>query len=297
MFLFKPSTREFTRQARQQKFSFGHWLHGIIYLVFPYFYIGNAVGARRPMRVYRWFEVRLRRLFNRPDDGSAGIAFAHTYHGKVVPLETAKKLVQINQPVNVSYPVQVIPYTTARDLILQDPDHIVLLDCPCRVARENACLPLDVCVIVGEPFAGMVLEHHPKRARRISGPEAVEVLEAEERRGHVHHAFFKEAVLNRFYAICNCCSCCCGAMQAMREGSPMLASSGYLSVRDANLCKNCGTCADSCQFDAIQRVDGQMQVDEALCMGCGVCVSHCEKGALSLQLAPQKGVPMVVSSR
>ncbi|HZU86590.1 MAG TPA: 4Fe-4S binding protein [Anaerolineaceae bacterium] len=295
MFLFKPSTRAFTREARKIKgFTLAHWLHGYLYLAFPYAYIGNGVGARRPMRAFRWLERHYRRLFHRPDDGSAGIAFAHAYHGKVVPLETAKKLVQIDQPVSVSYPEQVIPYKTARDLILQGSDPIVLLDCPCRVARKDPCLPLDVCLIVGEPFAGMVIEHHPRRSRRIERAEALDVLEAEERRGHVHHAFFKDAMLGRFYAICNCCSCCCGAMQAQRAGAPMLASSGYLSVRDAELCKNCGACAEVCQFDAIQRVDGRMQVDEALCMGCGVCVSRCEHGALQLVLAPEKGVPMEV---
>jgi hypothetical protein len=26
--------------------------------------------------------------------------------------------------------------------------------------------------------------------------------------------YYKDAMLGRFYAICNCCACCCGAMQA-----------------------------------------------------------------------------------
>jgi ferredoxin len=30
-------------------------------------------------------------------------------------------------------------------------------------------------------------------------------------------------------------------------------------------------------------------------MGCGVCVSKCEQGALSLQLAPEKGAPFELS--
>ena len=63
---------------------------------------------------------------------------------------------------------------------------------------------------------------------------------ASHKRGHVSHAFFKEAVLGRYYAICNCCSCCCGAMQAHREGVPMLASSGYLAALEADNCLHCG---------------------------------------------------------
>ena len=157
----------------------------------------------------------------------------------------------------------------------KDPDHIVLLDCPCRMARKDPCLPLDVCLIIGEPFAGFVAEHHARRSRWITQEEALEVLRAEHERGHVHHAFFKDAMLGRFYAICNCCSCCCGAMQATRSGVPMLASSGYVARLAPELCAGCATCEGYCQFGAITFSDGKSAVDDAKCMGCGVCVSHC----------------------
>ncbi len=51
--------------------------------------------------------------------------------------------------------------------------------------------------------------------------------------------YYKDAMLGRFYAICNCCSCCCGAMEAQRNGTPMIASSGYVAVVDEDLCE-CG---------------------------------------------------------
>jgi ferredoxin len=128
--------------------------------------------------------------------------------------------------------------------------------CVVRVERADPCLPLDVCLIVGEPFAGFVAEHHPHRCRWITADEAVEILRAEHERGHVHHAFFKDAMLDRFYAICNCCACCCGAMQAKRTGTPMLASSGYVSLVDADLCADCGQCVEICPFAAISSGDG-----------------------------------------
>jgi Na+-translocating ferredoxin:NAD+ oxidoreductase RNF subunit RnfB len=106
--------------------------------------------------------------------------------------------------------------------------------------------------------------------------------------------YYKDAMLNRFYAICNCCSCCCGAMQAQRNGTPMIASSGYVAVVDEDLCAGCGTCADVCQFAAISVDDECARVDAAACMGCGVCVSKCPKKTISLMRDPAKGEPLEI---
>lgn len=297
MRFIKPSTLAFFREARNKKnYPVREWLHGYIYAVFTYAYIGNGMGELKPARVYLWLLKQWRRVFPAGPAQPAkvdAVTFADTYHGKVVPLQTARELISVRENVQAAYPEQVIPYKLARELVLNQPDHIVLLDCPCRSARENPCQPLDVCLIVGEPFASMVVEHHPKRSRWVNREEALQVIESEHARGHVQHAFFKEAMLGRFYAICNCCSCCCGAMQAHRSGTPMLASSGYLCRVDESLCAGCGACEEICPFDAIQ-VDGAAVVDEARCMGCGVCVSHCPTGGLELTLAPHRGIPLQV---
>jgi ferredoxin len=151
-----------------------------------------------------------------------------------------------------------------------------------------------VCLIVGEPFASFVIEHHPRRSRWISSEEAVKILQDEDARGHVHHAFFKDAMLGRFYAICNCCGCCCGAIQSQRNGTPMLASSGYVARVDEDLCLGCGDCQEACQFGALTLDQFVSSVDETLCMGCGVCVNHCPQGALSLERAPERGEPLEI---
>jgi Pyruvate/2-oxoacid:ferredoxin oxidoreductase delta subunit len=234
------------------------------------------------------------RLLPKKQNDSDHRTFADGYHGKVVPLEAATQLVTVGEDVDLGDLEQIVPYPVARDIVLKHPDHIVVLDCPCRSARENPCLPLDVCLIIGEPFASFVAEHHPQRSRWISQGEAVEILRAEQERGHVSHAFFKDAMLGRFYAICNCCSCCCGAMNAHRNGTPMLASSGYVAQVDADLCAACGTCADYCQFAAISVDDGFAHVDAAACMGCGVCVAHCPQDAVSLLRDATKGEPLEI---
>jgi len=103
-------------------------------------------------------------------------------------------------------------------------------------------------------------------------------------------------MLDRFYAICNCCECCCGAMQAQRNGVPMLASSGYVSQLDPDLCIGCGDCTPYCQFGVLELVEELNHVIYEKCMGCGVCVSKCQQGALSLVRDEAKGTPLEICS-
>jgi len=290
--LLRPSTRAFFQEARRTPdYSLFDRLHAYIYLRWPYLYIGLGTREHPLARLLAPLVQVLSRLF--PGD-PAGPTFADGYHGKVVPLEEATRLITIKEKVDLTDLEHIIPYPRARDIILRNPDHIVVLECPCRAARPNPCLPLDVCLIVGEPFASFVVEHHPQRSRWISPQEAEEILQAERERGHVHHAFFKDAMLGRFYAICNCCSCCCGAMQAWNNGTPMLISSGYVSRIDAEQCLGCGLCIEYCQFGALSMSDAAAAVDADLCMGCGVCVSQCPEGALYLVRDASKSEPLEI---
>ncbi len=298
--IIKPSTRAFIKESRSiSGYSRLDLLHGLIYARWPYLYIGIGTGEHPASKwfahVSSWFNMLVTRNKNgeTPEDH---VGFADTYHGKTIPLDIARQLVSLHDHdhIHVDDLEQIIPYKRARSIILKNPEKIVVLDCPCRAAREHPCLPMDVCLIVGDPFASFVHEHQPDRSRWITSEEAIAILEAEDERGHVHHAFFKDAMLDRFYAICNCCECCCGAMQAQRSGVPMLASSGYVTQVDEALCIGCSDCAAYCQFNALEVVEGVNHVDYDNCMGCGVCTSKCEQGALSLVLDERKGVPLQV---
>jgi ferredoxin len=290
----RRSTRAFLREGRRMPdFSLFDLLHGYFYARWPYLYIGVATGEHVLARRARPLVDLIGRLLpsGQPDDPDA-ITFADTYHGKVVPPAEAQQLISVRQDIRLTDLEQVIPYKLATDIVLQQPDHIMALECPCRASRPNPCRPLDVCLIVGEPFASFVAEHHPRRSRALSPAEAADVLRAEHERGHVQHAFFKDAMLGRFYAICNCCACCCGAMQAQRNGVPMLAASGYVAERDESRCRACGDCAAVCPFGAMTIQDGRVTLDAAACMGCGVCVTRCRHGALRLRRDAGKGIPL-----
>ena len=272
-------------------------LHGYIYLRWPYFYIGLGTG-NHPMQ--KWFEpladlaAKLYPTYPDPEKDKDAVSWADSYHGKVMPLDDAVKLVQVKRDIEIRDLEKVIPYKRARDIVLQNPERIAVLECPCRAVRENPCQPMDVCLIVGEPFVSFILEHHPDKSRAITQEEAVDILRAEDKRGHVHHAFFKEALLERYYAICNCCECCCGAMQAQRNGIPMLCSSGYVASIDAETCKQCGLCAKRCQFEALVFEDGAIRLEADKCMGCGVCANACPTGSLSLVRDALRGEPLEI---
>jgi ferredoxin len=149
-------------------------------------------------------------------------------------------------------------------------------------------------MVVGQPFVDFILEHNPQSSRRLTQEEAVELLRAERERGHLHAAYFKDVMLSRFYAICNCCKCCCGAIEAhTRRGVPMVTSSGYVAQVDEDVCKACGTCEDACPFGAIH-VNGVSAVTWEKCMGCGVCEAKCPNDAVTLVRDERKGTPLDV---
>jgi len=251
-------------------------LHGYAYGAFTYQYIGFAIRWLMP-RLERWGWARW---------------WADHYHGKVVPTELACAIIRLDHDIPRTDLEQVIPYPTARDILLKGPPNVVVLDCPCRAARENPCRPTEVCMIVGG--GDFTLDHHPARSRRITQREALELLHAEHRRGHVHTAYFKDACDNRFYAICNCCSCCCGGLEAMmKHGVPMVASSGFVAEVDEDFCAACGNCEEICPFGAVS-VNGTSHVDWGKCMGCGVCEGQCETGAIALVRDERKGMPLDV---
>ena len=219
---------------------------------------------------------------------------ADTYHGKVLIKRDATKILTLNRPVDIYDLDKVIPYPVARSIILENPyPSVAVMECPCRAQKEDSC-PREVCLVVGEPFVSFMVEHRPDITRRIEVATALQILDEEEARGHIHTAWFKDAMHNRFYAICNCCSCCCRAMASYFRGVPRMAHSGYSPVIQDDSCTGCGMCAEICPFQAIGSCDGLPMVDRELCMGCGLCVSHCPNGSINLVLAPDKGIPLDV---
>ncbi|MGE5389883.1 MAG: ATP-binding protein [Deltaproteobacteria bacterium] len=217
---------------------------------------------------------------------------ANEYHGKVITRRDAAKIVKLDRPVSFQASEKVIPFPVARSIILEGAPPLAVMECPCRAQKPDACEPRDVCMVVGEPFVSLVLEHRSGHARRITTEEALGILEQEEKRGHIHTAWFKTVMHDRFYTICNCCTCCCLGMASYHRDVPRITHSGYRPVNDRDGCIECGECETSCPFRAVICLEGSPQINDNKCMGCGICVSHCPVGAIKLELAPDRGIPL-----
>ncbi len=281
--LLRSSTWRMVRLSGWRRFINLTTLHGYLYARFTYLYV--LVGSQ-------WIAPLL---------GERGKHWLAThYHGKVLPTDLAQSLVSVQEEIPLRDLEQIIPFPMARDLVLSGPPDLAVYECPCRALRENPCTPTQVCMVVGQPFVDFMLEHHPGRARRLAQAEAVALLQAEHERGHVHTAWFKDASVGRFYAICNCCKCCCGGIEAMTQrGIPMLIPSGYVAQIDADRCQGCGHCVRGCPFEALSLTNSAdahtvASLDWSTCLGCGVCEALCPRGAITLVRDEAKGVPLDV---
>lgn len=236
------------------------------------------------------------------------ITFAR-YHGKVLSPGDVTKIIKVEENVTLGTDTtrRIVPFKYARDILLNEPTQIAVMDCPCKALLENPCQPINACIAVGRPVSDFWLEHCEKyNVRKITKDEALDIIEQHRKTGHFNQIFFKVATGGRTGVICNCCKKCCGAgslpkiiqrytaenrdkVLAAKEGhgDPLegvgpSAPSGYTVKHDAEKCALCGKCAEVCNFDAIEIKDGKRSVDLAVCMGCGVCAELCPNGAISL---------------
>jgi len=296
------STKEFRKMFGRNKETLGKVLEGYIYGRWPSLFIYHMrklvtkyvpdpeVILRYPEGVITPEIDELSQLMVESVMPTLMSPETSTFHGKVIRLDEAKAILSIDKDISLTNLEKVVPYKIARDIILKNPDRIAVIECPCRLTKENPCEPLDVCLAIGDPFASFVLEHKTNHPRMISQDEAIAIVKAEDDRGHIHNAWFRDCYGDRFYSICNCCKCCCAPMKGHFNHVPMFAPSGYVAeINDE--CNSCGACVEYCQFGAIS-MTGLAQVNLDKCMGCGVCESKCPVEAISLKRDPVRCEPL-----
>ena len=226
------------------------------------------------------------------------------YHAKVITPNEFTKILTLNEDVAFGPDTtkKIIPFAYANNVILEEPEYIAVMDCPCRLSRDNPCEPLTVCMGVGRHFAELWMEVGERyHVRQVSQAEALQILKDARARGAITAAWFKVATGARTGVICSCCSCCCRGLEGMHIASQLtggrqltnVAPSGYRVVIDEENCIECETCSEVCSFEAMTRdASGTRTYDSHLCLGCGLCVEHCKGEGLSLELDEGKGLPL-----
>ena len=194
---------------------------------------------------------------------------------RVIPLESS-----------VEAASAVASYNQVRELVRQK-DLICVQECICRKEQGllgNPCdRPHEICIGFGD-FARFYLDN--KMAREISVDEALKLLDLAEESALVLCPTNSQNI----EAICCCCPCCCPGLKytKMLPRPADFVLSYYQVKLDPDQCSNCALCADRCQMDAIQEVDGSWQIVDGRCIGCGLCVSSCPEYALSM--VPKQGM-------
>ncbi len=164
-------------------------------------------------------------------------------------------------------------------------------DCICKTEKgilgEPCTKPTEVCMGIA-PVENFFDDHF--WGRPITKEEALAILKKSEEAGLVH-------MTNNFkkghYAICNCCSCCCGILRGMNElGQPnATAASNYRAVVDESLCTACGICLDRCQVHALDIEE--TAIINKKCIGCGLCATTCPTGAIRMEKRhPEEMLPL-----
>ncbi|WP_313582459.1 4Fe-4S dicluster domain-containing protein [Lacrimispora sp.] len=203
--------------------------------------------------------------------------------------ETYLGRVYVQEPVLTSEnTIHILDYERASHII-EDASYIGLGTCYCRHKMLHAghpCeinAPLDVCLTLGN--VARSLAENGQHARLIDKKEAMDVLERSYAANLVQ---IGENVREAPAFICNCCGCCCEALQAARKFSPMqpVATTNYIP-KISQQCIGCGKCAKVCPVLAIsmqksKEGEAVARVDEEVCLGCGVCVRSCPKDAIEL---------------
>lgn len=202
--------------------------------------------------------------------------------------ETPLGRVFVQEPVLMtSNALHILDYERASHII-DDASYIGLGTCYCRhkmLHVDRPCeinAPLDVCLTFGNVARSLAV--NGQHARLIDKKEAMDALERSYVAGLVQ---IGENVRNDPAFICNCCGCCCEALQAARKFSPMqpVATTNYIP-KISHDCVGCGKCETICPILAISMQESEVgkiaHVDQEICLGCGVCVRSCPKDAMKL---------------
>ncbi len=266
------------------------FIHNYIYFNYYYPYVKAADIIANTLLRFTWLKP-LKHLFN---------AMFERFHSKVLSFEDTKKILTLDEDIRAisDKNKKIVPYKYAYDIIFNEPEHIAVMDCPCKKALppyESA----NCCIAVGRDLSNFWIEHGKKyNVRKISQDDALSIVKEYRKTGHITQAFFKVATGGGTGVICNCNPDSCISFKTTKVAKKfdphlsMNASSGYLVNLNTEDCDNCGTCATHCHFGALSIENDVLKYNSSKCIGCGLCIELCPKGNLSLYIGSEDNVPL-----
>jgi ferredoxin len=195
------------------------------------------------------------------------------------------------QALSVENSLHVLDYERA-SYTIETAKNIGVSTCYCRHKKHHtggACdAPLDICMTFSETAESLSKYGY---ARKIDKVEGMELLAQAKEHNLVQ---FGENAQNNVSFLCNCCGCCCEALQAARKFSFLnpVHTSNFLPSINELTCTGCSKCVEVCPVEAMSLVSAndekkpkrkiaKLNVDR--CLGCGVCVNTCKNSALLLK--------------
>ena len=141
--------------------------------------------------------------------------------------------------------------------IIEEADFIGVGTCFCRHKNYHLGIPcklnapMETCLTFGN--VARSLAEHGGYTRPIDKVEAKEILEMSYSCNLVQMG---ENVREHPAFMCNCCGCCCEALEAVRRFSPMqpIATTNYIPKINYDDCVSCGKCEKVCPILAISKV-------------------------------------------
>jgi ferredoxin len=185
----------------------------------------------------------------------------------------------------------VLDYERASEVI-NTASHIGVGMCYCRHKMQHlgkACdAPMDICMTFNGSAESLTKHGH---ARAIEKAECLDLLDQAYDSGLVQ---FGENVQQKVSFICNCCGCCCEALQASKRFAHLhpVHTSNYLPEIAEQDCNGCGKCVHACPVEAMSLVSANdpqkpkrmaARLDPEVCLGCGVCQRACSKESIRMK--------------
>ena len=187
---------------------------------------------------------------------------------------------------------EILPPRIVHDFIEKAEHHVIMDRCGCRLSGECEHFTADIgCLFMGE--TALKLPHGV--SRRVTKDQAHRHVERAIGVGlvpvvgkiRVDNFIFLTPDKNQLLSVCFCCHCCC-MMEAFKHlpgdhlDQVMTPLEGVL-IEVTEDCTGCGTCLETCIFDAICMENGHA-VHTAQCRACGRCVTYCPEDAVKISI-------------